>query len=161
MAATPDRTTIRTTVDSLVTNLRANLVAEPPTATKPFRIMAVGDVKFDEHTRPFLTLSVERIRPIGTTQNDKILEVRATFRMAADISASDPHTTILDKIGALEDHFDTLIDIGVVEGSDGFDDREWLIDYPKFASGMRVVSATATQSFVVRAERLQNRIPAS
>lgn len=93
--------------------------------------------------------------------NDKLAEVSMTLRMVTDVSASDPHEAILDKIGAVEDYFDGIIDTGVIEGAEGFDAREWTFDYPRTTAGARVASATAKQTFVVKVQRGQNREPAA
>ena len=78
-----------------------------------------------------------------------------------DVSSSDPHEDLLDKIGAVDDYLDSLIDTGVIEGAEGFDQRSWLFGYPRGSSGSRVATATATETFVVKVEREQNRAPAS
>jgi hypothetical protein len=158
---TSDRTTIRAAIEELTTKLRTNLVADPPTATKPFRRVEVAAGGVEEYPRPFLTLSLARTRPAGVSDNDKLAEVSMTLRMVTDVSASDPHEAILDKIGAVEDYFDGIIDTGVIEGAEGFDTREWTFDYPRTTAGARVASATATQTFVVKVERGQNREPAA
>ena len=158
---TPDRTTLKAAIDELSTKLRANLVADPPTATKPFRRVEVGPVGIEEYPRPFLGLLLSRARPIGVTDNDKIIEASMTLRLVTDVTASDPHGAILDKIGAVDDYLDSLIDTGILEGAEGFDDRVWTFDYPRATSGARVASASAAQTFVVTVERQQNRVPAS
>ncbi len=157
---TSDRTTIKAAIDALVTTLRTNLVADPPTDAMPFRRVEVAASGVDEYPRPFLTLLLSRTRPIGVTDNDKLVEVTMTLRLVTDVSASDPHAAMLDKIGAVDDHLDSLIDTGILEGAEGFDDREWTLTYPRSTAGVRVASATAAQSFVVKVERQQNRIPA-
>ena len=157
---TSDRTTIKAAIDALAATLRTNLVAEPPTSAKPLRRVKVADAGVEEYPRPFLTLLITRTQPIGITDNDKLVEVTVTMQLVTDVSAEDPHTAILDKIGAVDDHLDGLIDTGVIEGAEGFDDREWALNYPRTTAGARVASASATQSFVVKVERQQNRIPA-
>lgn len=161
MPPTPDRTTIKVVIEELTTRLRANLVADPPTATKPFRRVEVGGQGLEEYPRPFLTLQLARTRPIGVTQNDKVVEVAMTLWIVTDVLASDPHTAMLDEISAIDDYLDSVIDTGVIEGAEGFDDRVWTFEYPKSTAGARVATAKATQSFVVKIERGQNRIPAS
>ena len=157
---TADRTTIKAVIEDLTTKLRANIVADPPTDSRPFRKMEIAAAGVEEYPRPFLTLQLIRSRVVGVTDNDKLLEVTMSFRLVTDVSALDPHAAILDKIGAVEDYFDSLIDIGVLDGSEGFDNRIWKIDYPKTTSGSRVGVALAEQSFVVKVERQQNREPA-
>ncbi len=158
---TSDRTTIKAAIEELTTKLRTNLVADPPTATKPFRRVEVTAGGVGEHPRPFLTLLLTRTRAAGVIDNDKLAEVSMTLRMVTDVSASDPHEAILDKIGAVEDYLDGIVDTGVIEGAEGFDAREWTFDYPRTTAGARVASATATQTFVVKVERGQNREPAA
>ena len=157
---TPDRTTIKATIDELVTKLRTNLVADPPTASKPFRRVEVGGAGVEEYPRPFLTLLLTRTRPISVTDNDRLVEVSMTLRMVTDLSASDPHAAMLDTIGAVEDYFDGILDTGVIDGAEGFDDREWTFDYPRATAGARTASATATQTFIAKVQRGQNREPA-
>ncbi len=158
---TSDRTTIKAAIEELTTKLRTNLVADPPTATKPFRRVEVTAGGVGEYPRPFLTLLLTRTRTAGVIDNDKLAEVSMTLRMVTDVSASDPHGAILDKIGAVEDYFDGIVDTGVIEGAEGFDAREWTLDYPRTTAGARVASATATQTFVVKVQRGQNREPAA
>ena len=161
MPPTPDRTTIRATIDEFITKLRDNLVADPPTAAKPFRRVEVGDTGLTEFPRPFLALFLNRTTLIGIVDNDKLIEATMTLRLATDASAADLHGTLLDKIGAVEDYLDSIVDTGVIEGAEGFDRRVWDFDYPRTTAGARVASARATQTFVVKVEREQNRVPAS
>ena len=158
---TPDRTTVKAVIEDLTSKLRTNLVADPPTDSKPFRKVEVGVVGVEEYLRPFMMLQLIRSRPVGVTDNDKLLEVTMSLRLVTDVSAADPHAAILDKIGAVEDYLDSLIDTGVLAGSEGFDDRVWKFDYPKTTAGSRVAVASAEQSFVVKVERQQNRVPAA
>ncbi len=159
--STPDRTTIKAAIEELTAKLRANLVAEPPTATKPFRKVEAGVAEVQAYPRPFLTVFLNRTRPLAVTDNDKVIEVTMTLRMVTDVAASDPHGAMLDQIGALDDYLDSLIDTGVLEGADGFDDRAWTFEYPRGTAGARVATASATQTFVVKVERAQNRVPAA
>ena len=158
---TADRTTIKAAIDELVSKLRTNLAAIPPTATKPFRRVEVGDAGTEEYPRPFLTVRLIRARPIGIVDDDKVFEITTTLWMVTDVSASDPHGAMLDKIGALDDYLDSIRNSGVIAGAEGFDDRVWTIDYPRTTSGSRVASAEATQSFVVKVQRTFNRVPAA
>lgn len=158
---TADRTTIKAAFDALLSDLRTNLVAEPPTVTKPFRKIVVGDGgQIDSHIRPWLSVLVTRIEPIGVVDDDKLWEASSTLTVVSDVSAADAHSAILDAIGAVEDRLDALRDSGVIEGAEGFDDRVWKFDYPKVSAGARVVKATATQAFVIKVQRQQNRTPA-
>ncbi len=157
---TSDRTTIKAAIEELTDKLQTNLVADPPTATKPFRRVEVHEAGVEEYPRPFLTLTLSRTRPIGVTDNDKLIEVAMTLRMVTDVSASDPHAAMLDKIGALEDYLDSIVDAGVIEGAEGFDNRVWTFEYPRTTAGVRTAAASATQTFVVKVERQQNREPA-
>ncbi|MGB2985848.1 MAG: hypothetical protein WBE26_08190, partial [Phycisphaerae bacterium] len=148
MAGTPDRTTIKAAIQELTTKLRTNLVADPPTAAAPFRRVEVASAGVEEYPRPFLTLLLERTKPVGVTDNDKLVAVSMTLRVVTDVAALDPHDAILDKIGAVDDYLDSIADTGVIEGAEGFDDREWAFGYPSATAGARVASATATQTFV-------------
>lgn len=156
---TPDRTTLKAATAEFVDKLRDALVADPPTATKPFRAVIVGDARGDEHPRPFVALTVNRVRPVGAVDGDKLLEASMTLRLFTDVVDADPHSALLDKIGALEDYLDGIIDEGVIEGAEGFDDRVWSFDYPVMTSGARLASASANQTFVVKVEREHNREP--
>jgi len=157
---TPNRTTIKAAIDALVSLSRANLVANPPTATKPFRSIAVGDSGPEAFPRPYCALSLSRTRLVGTMDDDKLIEVAMTMRTYVDAIQQDAHAAMLDIIGAVDDYLDGLIDIGILEGASGFDDRDWTFEYPKTSSGSRVVSVTGKQTFVVTVQRLQNRVPA-
>ena len=79
------------------------------------------------------------------------------LRLVTDVSSVDPHDTVLDQVGALEDYLDSIIDTGVIEGAEGFDDRVWNIDYSRSSAGVRLTVAEALQTFVVKVERGQNR----
>lgn len=157
---TADRTTIKAAIDELVNKLRTNLAAISPTATKPFRRVEVGDTATEEYPRPFLTMRLVRAKPIAVVDDDKVMEVTTALRMVTDVSVSDPHGVLLDKIGALDDYLDSIRDSGVIAGAEGFDDRVWTFDYPRATSGSRVASAEATQTFVVKVQRTFNRVPA-
>lgn len=161
MASTPDRTTIKATIQELANKLRTNLVADPPTAAKPFRQVEVGETGVEAYPRPFLSLSLSKVRPAATVDNDKAVEVTMTLGVVTDVSAADPHSEILDKVGAVEDYLDSIIDTGVIEGAEGFDHRVWTFEYPRATAGARVARADATQAFVVKVERGYNRVPAS
>lgn len=161
MAMTPDRTTIKAAIEALTAQLRINLVAAPPTEAQPLRHVEVGAGGVETFPRPFLTLALAGTKPVGVVDNDKIVQVTMTLSLVTDITASDPHGAILDKIGAVDDYFDSVLDTGVIEGAEGFDDRAWKIDYPRTTAGARVGVASATQTFVVKVERDQNRAPAT
>ena len=161
MSATPDRTTIKATVGEFISKLRANLVADPPTAAQPFRRIEVAGEGVADYPRPFLALTLTKVRPIGVVDNDKLFEVSIALRAVLDVSATDPHDTMLDAIAAIEDYMDTILETGVIEGAEGFDNQIWTLDYPRATAGARVASASATQNIVVKVERQNNREPAS
>ena len=161
MPSTPDRTTIKAAVQELTSKLRDGLVADPPTAAKPFRRVAVGVGGTEDYPRPFLTLHLVRARPIGVMADDKLMEVTVRFGMVTDVLASEPFDALLDKVGAVDDYLDSIVDTGVIDGAEGFDDRSWTFDESRATAGARVATASATQSFVVAVERSWNRIPAS
>lgn len=158
---TADRTTIKATVDELLIQLRANLVADPPTAAKPFRRIAVGDFGVGEFPRPFLSLELVRARAIGVADGDKLMEISITLQIVCDILAADAHGELLDRTSAVDDCFDNLFGSGLLEGADGFDDRVWTFAHPTTSSGARLSTATAAQTCIIRVERSQNRIPAA
>ena len=161
MAATPDRTTIKAAATTLVSLLTSNLVADPPTAAKPFRGVTVGAAGVEELARPFLSVLLTKARPAATTNDDKLMEVTLILRVVADATAADPHAAMLDAVGAVDDYFDSVRDVGLIDGAEGFDDRTWNFEYPKATSGARVVTAQATQTMVVKVERGFNREPAT
>jgi len=154
---TPDRTTIKAAIQQFTTLLRDNLVAEPPTLSRPVRRVAVGESEDQEHPRPFLTIKLVRSRPVSTVDNDRVFEIAAEMRLVTDVIAADPHDALLDKVGAVENYLDTRIDSGVIDGAEGFDDREWKFEYSKSSSGARIAAAVATQTFVVKVEREENQ----
>ncbi len=158
---TSDRTTIKATIDELGSKLRANLVADPPTASKPFRRIEVGAAGVEEYPRPFVSLLLTRSQPVGVIDGDKVIEVEMTLRVVTDVTQADPHGAILDKIGAIDDYLDGIVDTGVIDGAEGFDNRVWTFEYPRQSAGARVAVAAATQTFVVKVEREQNREPAA
>ena len=160
MPPTPDRTTIRTAIDALFAQLTGGVAADPPTDAKPFRSVLVGATGVEETARPFLSLSLSTVRIAGVVSGDKIFAVAMSLRVVTDVTGSDPHAGLLDKIGAVEDFFDGTLAGGVAEGVEGFDDRIWKIEYPTTPAGARVAVAMAQQSFIVKVEREQNRLAA-
>lgn len=158
--ATPDRTTIRAAIDEFADKLRTNLAADPPTVSKPLRVVDVGISGVEEQPRPFLSLLITGFSPIGVIDNDKVVEVTLSIRVVTDVLETDPHDAMLDTIGAIEDYLDGIVDTGVIDGAEGFDNRAWTLEYPRRPAGARVATATATQTFVVTVERGQNRVPA-
>ena len=157
---TADRTTIKAAISGLATKLRTNLVADPPTVAAPFRGVSIGAATGDEFARPFLAITLQRARPIAVTDDDRLFEVSMTLTAFVDVLASDPHPTILDAIGAVEDYLDSIVDTGVIAGAEGFDNRTWKFSYPQTTSGTRLASAAAAETFIVKVERLRNREPA-
>ena len=147
-------------MDEFVSKLRDNLVADPPTSAKPFRRAEVGATGVEEYARPFLSVLIAAARPIGVVNDDKVIEVTVTVRVVVDVTQVDPHDALLDTVGALDDYLDGIIDTGVIEGAEGFDDRAWTFDYPRSSAGARVAVATAKHTFIVKVERQQNRNPA-
>lgn len=141
--------------------MRANLAANPPTATKPFRRVEAGEAGVEEYGRPFLTVHLLRTRPIGVTDDDRVFEISLALRMVTDVTAADPHGAMLDKIGAVEDYLDGIRDTGVIAGAEGLDDRAWTFAYPRQTSGARTAVAEAQQTFVVKVQRAYNRVPAA
>ena len=81
------------------------------------------------------------------------------LRVVTDVVVADPLSAVLDKVTAIEDYLDDIIDTGVIEGAEGFDDRVWSFEYP--SAGARMAVATATQTFIVKVERGNNRVPAT
>ncbi len=157
---TVDRTTVRAAFDAWLTMLRANLVADPPTAMKPFRRIETGDVANDSYARPFMTVYVDRLRMAGVIDDDRLIEVTLGMRIVSETTARDTADAIFDVVGAVDDYLDSLRDVLVVDGAKGFDNRAWSMDYPRQSSGSRVVTATSKSIMVVNVERLQNRLPA-
>jgi len=158
---TADRTTIKATIDELLVELRANLVADPPTGAKPLRQIAIGDFAVSEFPRPFLALELTRARAVGTADGDKLMEISMNLQVVCDALAADSHGELLDRTSAVDDCFDNLLGSGLLEGADGLDDRAWSFAHPTTSSGARVATATATQTCIVRVERSQNRVPAA
>jgi hypothetical protein len=158
---TPDRNTIRALLEALTANLRDNLVAQPPTVDRPFRSVAVGPVEAESYPRPFVSLALSRMRPITGVDGDRVFEVTTTLRIEVDVLAADPHPTLLDLIGAVEDCLDSLTDAGLPEGASGLDDRVWTCEHPRTTAGARAAAASANQTFTVIVERNHNRMPAA
>ena len=159
--ATADRTTVKAAIQALMTKLRANLQADPPTASKPFRRIEEGEAAFGEYVRPFMTVRIVEIKPVGTTEGDKLLQVTLGMRLVTDVVSADPHDAVLDAVGAVEDYFDELVvdEETIIEGADGFEERTWTFGYPAGAAGSQAAEATCRQSCVVKVEREYNRVP--
>lgn len=158
---TPERNTILAVLDAITANMREHLVADPPTAERPLRSVAVGPAGAEAYPRPFLSLALARTRPIAVVDGDRVLEVTTNLRLEADVLAADPHAALLDLIGAVEDYLDGLIDADLPEGASGFDDRIWTFEFPRTTAGARAAATSATQTFIVKVERNHNRIPAA
>jgi hypothetical protein len=156
---TPDRTTIKAAMDEFVDQLGTNLVADPPTASAPFRKVALGVGDAEDYPRPFLTVRPLRARSVDVVDDDKLIEVTVELRLVADVLGADPLTPLLDRIGAVDDFLDGIRDGGVIEGAEGFDDRVWTFDEPRSTAGARLAAATAAQAFIVKVQRGQNRAP--
>jgi hypothetical protein len=159
--ATADRTTVKAAIQALMTKLRANLQADPPTASKPFRRIEEGEAAFGEYARPFMTVRIAQVEPVGTTEGDKALQVTLAMRLVTDVVSNDPHDAILDAVGAVEDYFDELFvdEQTIVEGADGFEERTWTFGYPTGAAGSQAAEASCRQSCTVKVEREYNRVP--
>lgn len=157
---TADRTTIRAAVDELVNKLRTNLAASPPTVTKPFWSVAVGEARAESLPRPSLTIQLEKARVVGVSDDDRVFEITVLMHILTDVSATDPHAAMLDRIGAVEDYLDSLRDVGVVAGAEGLEDRTWEFTYPRATAGARTIAADAAQTFVVKVQRAFNRAAA-
>ena len=158
---TADRTTILATLDELLSKLRANLIADPPTAAKPFRSVSASREQAEGVARPYLSVALTRMSPIATVEGDKLFRVEMSLRVVVDAAPGDPHTAVLDAMGAVDDCLDNLLATGVLEGAEGFDDREWAFQQSRATSGTPMASASAAQSFVVKVERGHNRVPAA
>ncbi len=154
---TPNRTTIKAAVTALVDQLRAGLIADPPTPAAPFRRIAIGTAESDRLPRPLMTTRVARTRSVDVVDDDRLVEVTLELRITIDVDGDDAMSPLLDRIGAVDDYLDSLRDTGVMDGADGFDDRAWTVDEPKAASGTRVATATGTIGMVVRVKREENR----
>jgi hypothetical protein len=155
---TLDRTTIRAAVDELVSKLRSNLVADPPTASKPFRKIEAGTGEVEHFSRPFLTVRAVRARAATVVDDDKVVELTVEMRIVADIAGNDPYTAVYDQIGAVEDYLDSIRDTGILDGTAGFDERTWALETSKASSGARVSVATAQQTLMVKVQRGFNRL---
>ncbi len=157
---TPDRTTVKAAMQSLMSKLRSNLQADPPTAAKPFRRIEEGRGRANEYVRPFMTVRLVKTEPVATVDGDKVVQVTLAMTVVTDVVTSDPHDAILDARGAVEDYFDSLLTAGtdIREGADGFDDRTWAVTYPVGAAGAQLAEADCEQTFMVKVERGFNRV---
>lgn len=156
---TPDRSTLHVVMDQVLSQLRSGLLANPPTAAQPFRRIEAGLIDAEVGPRPVMGVTLLRARPSGSLDNDKVWEATTQLVVVVDLAAADAHGLMLDVVAGVEDYLDALIDVGIVEGADGFDDRAWSFEYPATRAGARVGVAKATQTFVVRVERTHNRTP--
>lgn len=152
-------TTIRNATNAFVSALRSALVGTPLTPAAPLRRVEIGQAGTQEYPRPFLTLLLTRSRPVGTADGNKLMRVSMGLRVVTDVVSSGLHDSLLDAVAAVDDAIDGIVAAGVLEGADGFDDREWVFEYPRTTSGARVASAVATQDFVVHVQRTHNREP--
>jgi hypothetical protein len=152
-----DRTTLKAAVQELEDKLRTGLSADPPTASKPFWAVRAGDATTGEYPRPFLAVKLMRARPIAAVDGDRAFAVSMLLRIVTDVTGADVHDALLDKCGAVEDYFDSIVDTGVIDGADGFDARDWKFEYPTGTATGRVATAEAVETFVVKVARGENR----
>lgn len=151
-----ERTTIKETTARLVAVLRENLTAEPPTAARPFRRVVVGDAAAHDHPRPFLAVRLIRVRPLSAIDGDRVVEAAFELRLVTDVTAAEPHDTLLDRVAAVENVLDSLVDEGLIDGAAGLDDRAWNHEFPRTGSGSRVAAAAAVLTVVAAIEREAN-----
>lgn len=154
---TAQRTTIKAAVSELISKLRDNLTADPPTAQKPFRRVEAGTGEVGHFPRPFLAVRVVRVRPATAVDGDRVVEVTIEMRIAADILGVDPLSAIYDQMGAVEDYLDSIRELGIIDGATGFEDRVWALETARTSSGARVSTATAQQTLHVAVQRGFNR----
>lgn len=157
---TPDRTTIKAALEALVTGLRDNLTADPPTAAKPLRRVVESAIGLAGQPRPALGVRLLRAEPIGTVDDDKLMAVTMLLEVSADAAGEASHEALLDVVGAIDDYLDSIRDTGVIEGADGLDERTWKLPAPKSVAGVRAATAEAEVTLVVRVQREYNREPA-
>lgn len=157
---TADRTTFGDAMEALLAALRSGLIASPPTVSKPFRAVIGGDARADSFARPHLAARPTSIRSVDVTDGDRIFEIETALTVTADASEDDGHVRIASLIGAIEDVLDAAIPAGIDEGTDVGDGRTWRIEPPREVAGVRMTSASATLTLVVRVERDQNRVAA-
>ena len=152
-----DRSKIKLVVEKIKSQFDSKLVADPPTATKPFRKVIEGEATFVEHARPFITIMAIGAKTISVTDDDKMIEVTVLCRLVTDVLEAGPTDELFDKVGAVDDYFDSIIAGGMIDGAEGFDARSWKFGYPRETSGARVAFAECTQTFVVKVDRSDNR----
>ncbi len=159
--ATSDRTTVKATVQALLAEMRAGLVADPPDGEAPFRGIEEGFARYDEYVRPFMTVRILETTAVTAVEGDKIVRVTFDMRLVTDVLSDDPHDAILDAVGAVEDFFDGLLtgEDEIIEGADGFDDRSWSFKYPSGSTGPLAAEASCRQTCLVKVERGYNRVP--
>jgi len=155
---TTDRTTIKASVETLTTMLRNNLIADPPTASQPFRRITFGAWGMENFPRPHMSLQLSGSKPVGIVDNDKVFEVGMSIRIFTDVTDTDGFASVLDHMGAVDDYLDSLIDTGIIEGTDGFDDRAWSIEYPKETTGARVVIATTKPAAIPERNNMRGSV---
>lgn len=152
----PGRTTVSTALSTLRGSLRANLVADPPTPSAPFREVAMEPAEETDCVRPFLAVYLDQTELLGLVDDDRVVEVTMKLHLVADVSTVDSHEELLALIGAVDDYFDEIRDSGVVNGAEGFEKRVWSFSFAKLTAGARTAGATAKQTFIVKIEREQN-----
>lgn len=155
-----DRSTLRLVMDEVLSLLRANLVADPPTGARPFRRVEAGAVAAESGPRPLLGVTLVKARAAAALDDDKVWEATTQLAVVVDLTAADAHGGMLDAVAAVEDGLDALREVGVVAGADGLDDRAWSFEVPAPRAGPRTGVAKATQTFVARVGRGANRAPA-
>ncbi len=152
-----DRSTIKAVVQEIKTQFDDMLVADPPTLSKPFRKVIEGEAGLVEYARPFITVKAVRAKPIGVTDDDKVMEVTVLCRLVTDVVEAGPTDALFDKVAAVDDYFDSIIQTGLIHGAEGLDNRSWEFGYPKETSGVRVAYAECMQTFVVKVAREANQ----
>lgn len=154
---TTARTTIKQTLAGLLGDMDAHLVADPPLSSRPLRSVIGGKPGDTAFPRPFVSVYLLQAEIAGAADDDKMISVTMGMRLCADADGADPHDSLLEIIGRIDNYFDSLRDDGLLNGAAGFDDRSWKFDYPRITAGARVVAAIATQTFAVRVRREESQ----
>lgn len=145
---------------ALVSRMESELIGEPPAPDAPLRRVLVGEASPGVVPRPFVAVVARGAEPIGTIDGDKLVALSVELAVVVDVVGDTANSTLFDAVGAIDDFFDGMLDDGLVDGVDGFDDRAWTLSYPKAKAGGRVATARAVQRAIVRVGRLNNRVPA-
>ena len=150
------QTTIKAVLDKIESRYRTKLVADPPTATKPFWTVIEGIATGIEATRPFLAIHATEVRPTDRMDGDQHFRLTFVTQLFTDIDDASQIADLHNKMSEVDDFWDDERATGLLNGAEGFDERRWQIIHPKETQPTRLGRAELTNTCIVNVKRGTN-----